>query len=221
MSKRKIVFILLITLIIMASARVITFDRGGEEDDPPKFDVARIDGRPVPNLLTSKEAIRFFQNRINRNPKDPVSYSLLGQMHVRRARETGEVAGYGRAEAALQKALEIVPEYPAAKAMLASTLHSLHRFGEALTLAKQVREQNPGNIQALATIGDAYVELGKYQEANEAYRALLTKSNTPPVLVRLAHLAELNGNTDEALRLTQRAGRAQLNAGQSGESAAW
>ena len=88
-------------------------------------------------------------------------------------------------------------------------------------MAQQVYQANPENIQALATVGDAYLQLGNYQEAEEAYQVLLSKSNTPPVLARLAHLAELKGNTDEALQLTQRAAGVQLDAAQSGESAAW
>ncbi len=160
MRKRKIVFILLITLVTMAFARVSTFHQGGDGPTAPMLEVASIDGKGVPNLLTSSEGSQLFQDRVGRNPKDPVSYTLLGQMHFRQARETGDVASYQRAEAAFRRALEIIPDYSPAEAYLASTLYTQHSFAEALELAQQVYQANPETIQALATVGDAYLELG-------------------------------------------------------------
>ena len=89
MSKRKIVFILSITLAIMAFARVSAFHQGGDEDIVPILDVTSTNGRAAPNLLTSGEAIDLFQERVKRNPKDLVSYTLLGHTYNRQARETG------------------------------------------------------------------------------------------------------------------------------------
>ena len=221
MSRRKMVFILLITLAIVAYSH---FDPFGHPDEQAKMslqDVASIDGKDLADLPPVETAIKFFQDKIKRNPEDVISYTILGDLYMRQARETGDVARYQRAEAALRNALELLPGYSAASASLASAFYVQHNFAEALELARQVYQSNPKITQALATVGDAHLALGNYPEAETAYQELAPKSPSPSVRARLAHLAELKGNAEEALQLMQRAAGEALNAGGSRESAAW
>ncbi|MGH2593855.1 MAG: tetratricopeptide repeat protein [Anaerolineae bacterium] len=173
------------------------------------------------DLPPVETAITFFQDKIKQNPQDVVSYTILGEMYMRQARERGDIASYQRAEAALEKALELLPDYSPASASLAAVLYAQHNFAEALELARQVYQSNPKVSQALATAGDAYLALGNYQDGEEAYQELAQNSPTPPVRARLAHLAELKGDTEEALQLMQRAAAEALNASGSRESVAW
>ena len=167
------------------------------------------------------ESIAFFHNRIRQNPQDVVSYTLLGELYLRQGRETGDVASYQRAEAALQKAIQLLPDYAPANASLAAVLYVQHNFSQALEMAQQVYLSSPKNIQALATVGDAQLALGHYTESEQAYQELLQASPSPAVQARLAHLAELKGQTDEALQLMQIAAQEALNAGGSREGVAW
>ena len=70
------------------------------------------------------------------NPRDYVSYRILGEFHERKAEETGDLASYERAEAALRKPLEMRPNYDRAKATLAAVLCSRHKFAEGLAMAR-------------------------------------------------------------------------------------
>jgi tetratricopeptide (TPR) repeat protein len=75
-----------------------------------------------------------------------------------------------------------------------------------------VHDENPSHLTALATRGDAELELGRYPEAEATYRKLLGASPEPSTLARMARLAELKGQTDEALRLLRQAVDAQRSA---------
>ena len=221
MSGRKIVFFLLITLAIVTYSHFDPLHLFGDRAKSLLPNVATIDGSNLADLPPVETAIKFFQNRIKQNPQDAISYTFLGEMFIRQARETGDVAAYLRAEAALEKALEMLPGYSAAGASQAAAAYAQHNFSQALQLAEQVYETNPKMIQALATVGDAHLALGNYPDGEAAYQALIQNDPTPPVRARLAHLAELKGNTDEALQLMQRAASEALNAGGSREGVAW
>ncbi len=83
---------------------------------------------------------------------------------------------YERADATLQKALKLHPNYEVAQAYLSVVQYVKHDFLGALDLASQVYSAHPNAIQALATIGDAQLELGRYTEAETTYQQLNKKA---------------------------------------------
>jgi tetratricopeptide (TPR) repeat protein len=131
---------------------------------------------------STDQAIRLFQERADRNPKDFVSLAILGEAHAEKARESGDPGGYERAEEALRKSLLQLPDYTRARMSLALVLNYRHKFAEGLELAGEVYAENPGNLTALATKGDAELELGRYTEAEATYRKLLSAGTEPPTL---------------------------------------
>jgi tetratricopeptide (TPR) repeat protein len=190
--------------------------------DPSRLPNAEdIDGSALANIPPVSDAIRSVQNKIRQNPNDAVSYTLLGNLYIRQARETGDVSGYQRAEESLQQSLELLPGYGPAGSALASVYYARHEFDEALDLAARVYESNGKNTSALLIVGDANLSLGNYQQAEEIYLALEETNATPPILARLANLAELKGNSDEALKLIRRAAGETLGSGGTKENAAW
>jgi tetratricopeptide (TPR) repeat protein len=176
---------------------------------------------PVGTAPPTEEAISFFADRVRQNPQDAVGLTLLGQLHSLRARETGDVTSFERAEIALERALDLLPHSAPAGAALAEVYYAEHRFGDALRLARRVHRASPGTTQALATIGDAYLALGAYRKANEAYGALRDLGPKPPALARGAQLAWLHGRTERAIELMERAALASVEAGETGERASW
>ena len=221
MSKRQITFLFLAALAIVAFFRLGPSWQKGEEERAPLENIASVDGRGFVHLAPAGKSIIFFEDRINRHPLDLISYTMLGQLHVRQAREKGDVASYQRAEAALRKAVQLHPDYSPAKATLASVFYAQHDFAEALKSAQHVHERDPNSIQALATMGDAHLALGNYPQAEDAYLELLRRGPNPPILARLARLKELRGDTAGAMELMRRAAGEELDAGLSRESVAW
>ena len=221
MSMRKPALILLAVLTLLAYSRFNAYRQSAGGNWSPFPELAEVDGSHQANLPPVGEAIEFFQNKIRRNPQDAVSYTLLSDLYMRQARETGDLASYQHAESALRKALQLLPNYAPANASLAAVLYAQHNFDDALALAQQVYQSNPKITQALATMGDAYLALGQYTAGEQTYQELLQKSPSPSVVARLAHLAELKGNTEEAMQLMQRAAQEALKSGGSKESVAW
>jgi tetratricopeptide (TPR) repeat protein len=217
MNNRKAIFLLLSIFLLVGYSQFkdVLFDRTRLPD------AKDIDGSSLKNVPPVREAIQFVQDRIKENPNDAVSYVLLGELYMRQARETGDVSGYNRAEESLQKSLDLIPGYAPAGSSLASVYYARHEFEDALALATQVYESNWRDTSALAIMGDANLALGEYQKAEETYRMLEEIDATPPILARLANLAEIKGDQAEALKLIRRAAGETLTTGGSPENAAW
>ena len=217
MSKRKAILFLLTITAILAYSQF----RRASVDSSGLPDAKDIKGDMSVSIPPVEDAIQSFQNRVKQNPKDAVSYTLLGELYIRQARETGDVTGYQRAEAALDEALRLLPGYSPAGSSLASVYYAQHEFEDALDLAGRVYESNPNNISALVIMADAHLSLGNYPKAEEIYKQLAETDPTSPVLARLAHLEELHGNSEEALNLMRRAAGNALQAEGTRESVAW
>jgi tetratricopeptide (TPR) repeat protein len=217
MNKRKAILLLFFILAILAYSR----STGSAVDAAGLPDAEAINGADLASIPPVNDAIKSFQDRIRQNPKDAVSYTILGDLYIRQARETGDVGGYRRAEASLLQALDLLPGYAPAGALLASVYYAQHDFTQALDLAERVHESNPKNTSALVIMGDAYLSMGNYQQAEIIYKELDQTDATPPVLARLAHLEELKGNPNEALHLFRLAAGDALRSGGTRESVAW
>jgi tetratricopeptide (TPR) repeat protein len=179
-----------------------------------------IQASPDP-VLTTDQAIAEFQEKVKNNPKSPLLHTLLGQMYVRKARDSGDFSNYDRAEASLRRALELDKTSVSAQVTLAQVLSANHHFHDALRLAREVYQKNPGEHGILLMIGDAHLELGNYADAEKAYRDLQRKEPAAYLESRLARLAELKGQTAEALRRMQKAKEEEGPAALSPEGRAW
>src|SRR5262245_39815040 len=82
---------------------------------------------PLPAELqpSTEIQIAFWSKRVEANPSGYLDLTNLGAAFARRARETGDLDSYARAEAALRKALQITPKWTQASALLAGVLCSL------------------------------------------------------------------------------------------------
>ncbi len=173
-------------------------------------------------IYTTDEAIALFERRVEARPTDFTSFATLGDLYERKGRETDDLACFARAEEALRAALALFPKYTRAKVALAVVLCDRHKFGEALELAQEVYQAKPTNHDALATVGDAQLELGRYAEAETSIRELARRLPTvPPVLARLAHLEEMKGQSEDALQTVRRTTELLKKRGATPNDLAW
>jgi tetratricopeptide (TPR) repeat protein len=165
--------------------------------------------------------IAVYEEQVRRQPS-ALDYTFLGNLYAQRGRLTGDVATYDRAEEALTRALEIFPEDPEARELLASVRFASHDFLGALEIANRLLAEGPGHVAALAVAGDARLELGDYPGATAAYDELARRlPDAAAVDVRRARLAQLLGEVEEARRLAARAEEAAQAAGLDGPDLAW
>ena len=171
---------------------------------------------PVPDTAA---AISMFQARVETSP-NPIDLTVLAQLEARRSRETGDLGELTRAEAALDEALLMEPEYGPAVSTLAAVYSAMHRFDEALAAARRAQDLDP-RLGALALIGDVLVATGDYEGAAAAYSQMAATSPSPGLAARLAYLDELWGDLESAIGTMELAAAAILESGGVGEEAAW
>jgi tetratricopeptide (TPR) repeat protein len=193
------------------------------EVPPPPPDEAEEPGESLKDYVYSTgQAIQFYTGRVAKNPHDYISFRVLGELYYRRAAsEGGGLDDFARAEAAFRKSLAINPKYIAAQGALAGVLCQRHQFAEALEVAREVRKVSPRNHEAMAISADALIEMGRYDEGEQALTELARLVQTAPVLARQANLAEFRGKLDVAERLTREAIAKIRTAGGKPSDLAW
>jgi tetratricopeptide (TPR) repeat protein len=176
--------------------------------------------------------IQTLQDRVKQAPGDYAGYDALGSAFFQKARETGDIAYYDLAEQTLKKALSLAPQdFRATDPLIhmASVYMGEHRFSDALAFAQKAISTGSGNLAAFAIEGDAYTDMGDYDEAAGAYNTLqvLGRTISSPLALaymsdsRLAYLCYLRGDSAEAIRLMKNAIAAALQTNVPRENLAW
>jgi tetratricopeptide (TPR) repeat protein len=156
--------------------------------------------------------------RVEANPEDAEGLTLLGLAYQQRARETGDPGFYPRSEAALERALRLVPDNDLALTGLAALAASRHRFAASLELARRARSLNPDAAVVHGIEGDALVELGRYGEAFAAFDRMAALKPSLAAYARIAYARELIGRPRAAIAaMTMAVDAGSANA----ENAAW
>ncbi len=187
--------------------------------------------RPGPAGETDKQ-IQTLQEHVKEAPGDYAGYDRLGSAFFQKARETGDIAFYDLAEQTLKKALALAPrDFRAADPLvhMASVYMGEHRFPDALARAQEAIGTGSGSLAAFAIEGDAYTDMGDYDEAQTAYNTVQTlgRATSSPLALaytidsRMAYLRYLHGDPAEAIRLMKSAIAAALQSNVPRENLAW
>jgi tetratricopeptide (TPR) repeat protein len=115
----------------------------------------------------------------------------LGLGFQQRARETGDASYYTRSNVALERALRLDSGNRVAIGGLGSLALARHRFRRALELGRRARND--------AVLGDALLELGRYDEAFAAFDRLASKRPNLTAYARVAYGRELVGDVAGAI----------------------
>jgi len=164
-----------------------------------------------PQLATisfAERRLRTAERQLQLRPKDPAAYAEMATAYMEKARETGDGAFYGRAEAACQKALELAPDNYAALRLVSWVYSGQHRFREALIAARRALERDSGDPLNHGTLGDALLELGEYQEGAKAIQKMVDLRPDVASYTRAAYVRELFGDMEGAIEIMGRAVRA-------------
>jgi tetratricopeptide (TPR) repeat protein len=175
----------------------------------------------APRLGAIDHGLKAWTANLAKNDKDFLSATYIATLYDARGRLTGDIADYGRAQTAVEQALRIVPGYATAQVLQARLLQTLHDFPGALAAAQAILAKDPTVLQALATAGDAKLELGDVDGAAAAFAALEKQAPGAAVSARLSRLAFIKGDTKSAVSLAQRAWDEASAAGETGPSLGW
>jgi tetratricopeptide (TPR) repeat protein len=188
-------------------------------------------GRLGPSSETDKQ-VQKMQDHVKQSPGDYAGYDALGFSFLQKARETGDVSYYDLAEQTLKRAIALAPQdFRTADPFVHMALVYMgeHRFSEALAYSQRAIGTGAGNLSAFAIEGDAYTDMGDYDEAAAAYHTVQTlgrEISAPLSLAymndsRIAYLRYLHGDTAEAIRLMKNAIAAALQTNLPHENLAW
>jgi tetratricopeptide (TPR) repeat protein len=175
----------------------------------------------VASLALLDHDIGLWTANVAKNDRDFVSATTLGTLYDARGRLTGDVGDYLRAENALDRSLAIAPAEMAARVLHARLRQTMHDFTRAMTETQAILKDDPTQMQALATLGDAKLELGDIAGAAAAFATVESKVPGPAVTARLSRVAFLRGNTAGAGVLAKRAYDEATAAGQTGSGLGW
>ncbi len=116
-----------------------------------------------------------------------------------RARRTADPALYPASERAFRAALRLDSRNATAVRGLAALKGSRHRFSEMLPLARQALALEPESADVHGILGDALLELGRYEQAFAAFDRLATLKPSASAYARISYARELRGDVDGAL----------------------
>ncbi len=148
---------------------------------------------------------------------DQKTLTQLGFAYQQRWRETADASFLPRSETALERALRLEPRYGNAVLGLGSLALIRHEFRAALAYGRRAERLLVDSGRPQGVIGDALVELGRYDEAFSAFELMVTRLPGLASYARVAYARELTGDPEGAIA----AMRLALAAAAGRESAAW
>ena len=160
-------------------------------------------------------AIKAWNASLQASSANYIAATNLGTVYVGRARLTGDLGDYDRALTAAGLALGANPTYLPARELRATILFAVHDFTGARAAAQAILADAPDQLQALATFGDASLELGDMDVARASYLELERQAASPPVLEpplapRLHRGRPGSGHRSRAARDRRHGGRAAI-----------
>jgi tetratricopeptide (TPR) repeat protein len=127
-------------------------------------------------------------------PVDARTYTLLGLAYQQRARETGNPVYYTKSAQALRRAAALDPQDAATTSALGSLALARHDFRTALVLGRRAVRQAPYTARNYGVLGDALVELGRYDHAFRAFDRMASLRPDLASYTRISYARELLGH---------------------------
>ena len=138
-------------------------------------------------------AERQLKARLRLDPVDVVAIRMLAEL-------AGRLGRYRDAEKLLARALELAPDFHAARANYVTVLHRQSKFVDALTEIDRVIAAEPDDLGHLALKAGVLVRTGDYDAALAAYaRILAVHPDAARLWISRGHVLKTVGNSDESI----------------------
>jgi len=143
--------------------------------------------------ITASTVARL-EEQIRLEPRDASTLTQLGFAYQLRWRETADASYLPRSELALRRAIRFGREDADAVLGLGSLALIRHEFRQALAYGERARLLLPGSARPYGVIGDALVELGRYDAAFAAFDRMVSIRPSLASYARVAYARELTGD---------------------------
>lgn len=207
-------FVPLLVILVSVPLAWWAWPRGGADAAKPPLPL--VQGTSRQDLDDAELRARA---RLAVDEADAPAAIRLAEVLLRKARVETNAGHAIEAERVLRNVLRAEPgEYSALK-VLGAVYLSQHRFAEAVDVAKRAIAVNDRDAWNYGVLGDAYLELGHYEGAFEAFDTMVRLRPDAASYARVAYAHELQGRLGEALRHMQMA--AEATGAHDPESLAW
>ena len=194
-----------------ASALSLKLMRGGNEAAP----VSPVVSAAPPDILAALPATSDKTGagkaravavaKVRGAPANASAWVELGDVLAQELRDTANQTYYDHAEAAYREALRLTPKKPEAMTGLAWVFGGRHEFDQSIEWAYKALQARADMPEAFGIIGDAELELGRYDDALEHYQKMMDLRPDLSSWSRGAHLLWITGNKSKAIWLMERA----------------
>ncbi|MFI7288744.1 tetratricopeptide repeat protein [Streptomyces anulatus] len=192
-------------IVVALALGAAMFAAGAVMLAPDQTTVSRPSGQGRPAGAPPRGSIEALQDRMTRLPKDPGGWAALGMAYVQQARTTADPATYDRAEKALRTSFTVqAKDNTDAEIGMGALAAARHDFPTALRWARKATASGPYSSSAYGVLADAYTQLGRYDEADEAVQKMTDLRPDAASLARASYAFELKGDTDRARALMHR-----------------
>ena len=144
-------------------------------------------------------ATRTLELRVRTEPTDAQALTELGFAYQLRWRETADASYLPRSEAALTRAARYGTDDANAVLGLGSLGLIRHEFRTALMHGRRAQRLLPGSYRPYGVVGDALLELGRYDEAFAAFDRMISLRPSLASYARVAYARELVGDRPGAV----------------------
>jgi tetratricopeptide (TPR) repeat protein len=152
--------------------------------------------------------IGVLQERLRQQPADQKSATQLGLAYLQRARETSDPSYYTRADGILNQALTTAPDDADTLIGLGTLALARHQFQDAVSWGQRAIAANDYKAAAYGVLGDAYTELGRYEDAVATFQKMVDVRPDQTSYARVSYARELHGDMKGAIAAMQAAATA-------------
>jgi len=168
--------------------------------------------------MNTDDRVAMYSLMAKTKPDDAHYQVLLAGAYVQKTRETTDYSYLDRATAILSNVVSEDSSNYEAQRLLIETQLERHLFAKAADSSQRLIRVNPADPWTWGTLGDAYIEMGDYDKAAEAYQKMVALRPDLSSYNRAAHYRFLFGDVTGAVEIMKKA----IEAGSSSpENVAW
>ena len=162
--------------------------------------------------------IPAYQDELRAAPDNGPAAARLGHAYVQKARESGDPSYYPKSETLFATAFDRNDQDYSAAAGLGEVALARHDFELALEWGERAKAINPYSSVPYGVIGDALIELGRYDEAIAVIQQMVDIRPDLASFARVSYLRELMGDVPGAVVAMEQAAEAGST---SAENVSW
>jgi tetratricopeptide (TPR) repeat protein len=195
----------LFAVAFVASSTLWRFAPAARSALPGQASVAPGQDVVAGGVSATDRQIGALQDHLRQAPSDQKSTTQLGLAYLQRARETSDPTYYTRADGILQQALSQAPDDTDTLIGLGALALARHQFQDAVSWGQRAIASNEFKAASFGVLGDAYTELGKYDDAVATFQKMVDLRPDQTSYARVSYARELHGDLKGAIVAMQSA----------------